>query len=62
MRNTNLYIIINEYDLTALSDNEGNTLKFKTEEEANEYASHRLEMWQIFHAHFNHKFIHHTIN
>lgn len=40
----------------------GNTLLFATEDEAEEHAAGKLELWQVIKIHFNHKCINHTIN
>jgi len=61
MKTTNLYIVLNEETLNTLKAKGGKTAKFKTEKEANEYASKKLELWVCVKIAFNHKFIHHEL-
>ena len=62
MKTTELFIVIDEATLKTRLDEETNEVaKFRTEKEADEWASQRLEMWSVFKVHFNHKFIEHTI-
>lgn len=70
-RETNGFVILNEQDLTIVQqvqpdDNEWKIKTearvFWTEEDANDFASDRLEMWSVIHIHFKHKFIHHAVN
>jgi len=62
MKTTKLFIVIDEATLqTRINEETNQVAKFKTEKEADEWASQRLEMWSVFKVHFNHKFIEHTI-
>lgn len=59
---TELYIVINEETLNTLKGKEGRTAKFTTREQADSFASERLEMWSVSKIHFKHKWINHTPN
>ena len=59
---TELYIVINEETLNTLKGKEGKTAKFTTREQADSFASERLEMWSVSKIHFKHKWINHTPN
>jgi hypothetical protein len=61
MKKTKLFIVIDEATLLTAKGKQNKTAKFRTEKEADEWASQRLEMWSVFKVHFNHKFIKHTI-
>ena len=61
MRTTKLFIVINEETLLTAKGKGNKTAKFETEEQANEWASQRLEVWRVFKVHFQHEHIHHTI-
>ena len=61
MKTTELFIVIDEATLLTAKGKQNKTAKFRTEKEADEWASQRLEMWSVFKVHFNHKFIEHTI-
>lgn len=59
---TELYIVINEETLNTLKGKGGKTAKFTTREQADSFASERLEMWSVSKIHFKHKWIDHTPN
>jgi len=59
---TELYIVINEETLNTLKGKGGKTAKFTTREQADSFASERLEMWSVSKIHFKHKWINHTPN
>ena len=59
---TELYIVINEETLNTLKGKEGKTAKFTTREQADSFASERLEIWSVSKIHFKHKWINHTPN
>ena len=61
MESTKLFIVINEETLETMKSKEGKTLKFKTEEDANKYASSRLEIWVVVSINFKHKFLKHEL-
>ena len=61
MKTTELFIVINEETLLTAKGKGNKTAKFKTEEQANEWASRRLEVWRVFKVHFQHEHIQHTI-
>ena len=62
MRNTNIFVILDEETLEVLKNKHGIARKFRSGKKANEFAAERLEMWAILHLHFNHKFIQHKSN
>lgn len=60
LRTTKLFIVIDEEKLlTAKKSNK--TAKFETEEQANEWASGRLNLWCVVKIHFKHEWIEHKI-
>ena len=60
LRTTKLFIVIDEEKLlTAKKSNK--TAKFDTEEQANEWASGRLNLWCVVKIHFKHEWIEHKI-
>lgn len=61
MRETNLFIVIDEETLETWKDREGNVRKFETESGADFLASTELNSWTVVHIHLVHNFIHHTI-
>jgi len=61
-RITKVFIIIDEEPLEVVKNKEGETLKFKTAEEANDYASERFELWSVQCVYLSHRFIHHEPN
>jgi hypothetical protein len=58
---TNLWVILNEDNLQVVTDENGETLKFATNAEAETEASGMLEVWICVKIHFHHRFINHTI-
>tara|TARA_R100000329_G_scaffold822_1_gene1552 strand:+ start:2354 stop:2539 length:186 start_codon:yes stop_codon:yes gene_type:complete len=61
MKTTKLFIVIDEETLLTAKGKGNKTAKFETEEQANEWASQRLEVWRVFKVHFQHEHIQHTI-
>ena len=62
MRETNLFIVLNEDTLNTLKGKGNKTAKFKTEWEADAFASKKLEVWKVVKVHFTHRFINHEVN
>lgn len=62
MRETNLFIVLDEETLNTLKGKGNKTAKFQTEEEANMFAGGRLEVWTVVKVHFQHRFINHKVN
>ena len=61
MKTTKLFIVINEETLLTAKGKGNKTAKFETEEQANDWASQRLEVWRVFKVHFKHEHIQHTL-
>jgi len=61
MRTTKLFIVIDEYKLETSKHEDGTIAKFETENQANDWACGRLEVWQVFKVHFQHEWIQHKI-
>tara|TARA_R110001632_G_scaffold219435_1_gene348967 strand:- start:563 stop:748 length:186 start_codon:yes stop_codon:yes gene_type:complete len=61
MKNTKLFVVLNEETLNTMKGKRGKTAKFETEEEANMEAGGRLNMWVVVSVHFEHKFLQHTV-
>lgn len=61
MKTTKLFVVLNEETLNTMKGKGGKTAKFETEQEANECASHKLNMWRTVEVNFVHKFLHHTV-
>ena len=71
MRNTNVFTVLNEDTMTiatqTIERHNRTTMAvlpaiFETKKDADEWASHRLEMWSVVKSNFNHKWIEHTQN
>ena len=62
MRETNLFIVLDEKSLNTLKGKGNKTAKFKTEAEADMFASEKLEVWTVVKVHFRHRFINHELN
>lgn len=58
---TDLWIVLNEETLNTMKGRGGKTAKFKTEKEADEKASSKLNMWVCVNVNFTHKFLNHKI-
>ena len=56
---TNVFVVLNEETLEMLKCDSGRTLKFDTKEDANKYASRKLELWSVFQVAFKHPWIQH---
>jgi len=57
MKNTNLFIVLNEETLNTMKGKGGKTAKFHTKEEANMVAAGKLHMWVVVSVNFNHEFL-----
>tara|TARA_B110000908_G_scaffold148444_1_gene180936 strand:+ start:246 stop:434 length:189 start_codon:yes stop_codon:yes gene_type:complete len=62
MRETNLFIVLNEETLNTLKGKGNKTAKFQTEDEANMFAAGKIEVWTVVKVHFTHRFINHEVN
>ena len=62
MKETNLFIVLNEETLNTLKGKGGKTAKFQTKEEADMFASEKLVAWTVVKLHFTHEFINHEVN
>ena len=60
-KETKLFIVIDEATLLTAKGKHNKTAKFRTEKEADEWASHRVEVWSVVKIHFTHKFIEHIL-
>jgi hypothetical protein len=60
LKTTELFIVLDEETLLTMKGKGGKTAKFKTEKEADEAASHKLNMWIAVKVHFEHKWLHHS--
>jgi len=61
MQKTNLWIVLNEETLNTMKGKNGKTAKFKSEKDANEKASQKLNMWVCVNVNFTHKWLNHKI-
>lgn len=65
-RKTNVWVVLDEVTLQLAIDKESNedikTRTFKSEEEANTWASETLNVWSCINLNFKHKFVHHKVN
>tara|TARA_R100000808_G_C2108547_1_gene123343 strand:- start:215 stop:412 length:198 start_codon:yes stop_codon:yes gene_type:complete len=61
LRTTELFIVIDEERLLTAKGKGNKTAKFKTEHEANEWASGVLGLWSVVKIHFKHPWIEHKI-
>jgi len=61
LRETKLWVILNEETLETMKDEKGNVQKFETEMDADLEAAGRLEIWVPVRVHFNHRFIQHKL-
>ena len=59
---THLYIVIDEEHLETLKGSDGITAQFTDRQEADSFASERLEIWSIKEIFFKNKWIQHTPN
>ena len=62
MKETNLFIVLNEETLNTLKGKGGKTAKFQTKEEADMFASGKLVAWTVVKVNFTHEFINHEVN
>ena len=63
LRTTELFIVIDEEKLLTAKGKGNKTAKFETEEQADEWASGRLNVWCVVKIHFKHEWVQHkTIN
>lgn len=61
MKETKLYIVLDEETLNTMKGKGNKTAKFKTFEEANNMASEKLEIWTVVEVWFEHSWIFHRI-
>lgn len=61
MKTTKLFVVLNEETLNTMKGKFGKTAKFETEQEANNVASAKLNMWRVVRVHFNHEWLHHSV-
>ncbi len=70
MRTTNLFLVLNEETMqvemfnTSSREEEPKMVPrmFATEKEANDWASHTLNMWDVVNSHFEHEWLQHVPN
>jgi len=62
MKETKLWIVLDEESLDTLKGKGNKTAKFHTPEEADMFAAERLEVWRVVKVHFRHPFINHEVN
>jgi hypothetical protein len=58
---THLFIVIDEDRLDTMKDEHDNTIKFKTHDEAEEFASNKLGIWTVVEIHFSHPWLQHHV-
>jgi hypothetical protein len=61
MKETKLFIVLNEETLNTMKGKGGKTAKFKTEQEADNAASGKLNMWSVLKVHFTHEWLIHEV-
>ena len=61
MKTTKLFVVLNEETLNTMKGKGGKTAKFETEQEANNAAAKKLNMWCVVKVHFNHEWLNHTV-
>ena len=61
MKNTKLFVVLNEETLNTMKGKSGWTAKFETKEEANMAAAEKLNMWVVVKVAFEHKYLQHRI-
>ena len=61
MKTTKLFIVIDEEKLLTAKGKNKKTAKFETEEQANQWASQRLNLWCVVKIHFNDEWIQHKV-
>ena len=70
-KTTELWVVLNEENLQVVRENTRDTetsvinsaiAKFHTEEQANNWASERLNMWVAVKIHFNHRWLQHKVD
>jgi|TARA_R110002020_G_scaffold382762_1_gene593450 hypothetical protein len=60
MKDTNIFIVINDRTLNTMKGFGGRTAKFKTKEQADDKAATKLELWTVVPIKFSHPFVQHT--
>jgi hypothetical protein len=58
---TNLWVILDEVKLEVHKNHKGETMKFNTEKEADEFASKSLHLWIVVKIHFEDRWVQHFI-
>ena len=63
-KTTKLWVVLNEESLTIEKQNKGGNApaKFNTKEQADNWASERLNMWVAVEIFFNHRWLNHTVD
>lgn len=61
LKETNIWIVLNEDTLNTMKGKGGKTAKFSTKEDANMVAAGKLNMWVCIHVNFNHEFLNHKL-
>ena len=61
MKTTKLFVVLNEETLNTMKGKGGKTAKFETEQEADNAAAEKLNMWCVVKVHFNHEWLSHTV-
>jgi hypothetical protein len=62
MKTTELFIVIDEATLqTKINKKTKKVAKFKTKQDAEEWACQEVEMWKVVKIHFTHSFIEHKL-
>lgn len=61
-KKTEIYVVLNEQSLETLKNEKGDVLKFKSEKDANEYASYRLHLWTVVKCNFIDHLVYHKEN
>lgn len=63
-KTTEIWVVLNEENLQIARENTRakSPAKFHTEEQANNWASERLNMWVAVKVHFNHRWLQHKVD
>ncbi len=59
---TRVFVVLNEETMQIETKLTGKPRMFRSKDKANEWASERLEMWEVIKSVFMHSFIHHAPN
>jgi hypothetical protein len=61
-KETNVFLILDETTLEIVKGDDNQALKFSTQDEANEFASGRLDVWDVINSCFIHRRVQHIPN